>query len=79
MAVDKLWPAGTDVKSKLRNVIDRRNAYIHEGKFDDIELYLYDFARLRNLVELWILKLLGCPDETINLIALENVMPIDRP
>jgi hypothetical protein len=78
MAVATLWPSGVNIESELHDILKRRNIYIHQGRLDDIDRYLYDFVRLRNLVELWILKLLNCPDEVINLHALRNVIPIDR-
>lgn len=64
--VEKLWKTGTDVKSELRKIIKRRNLYIHQGLIEDIEQYYDDSLRLRTLVELWILRLLDCPEDSIN-------------
>jgi len=63
---DKLWPPNTDIKERLGKVLRRRNLYIHQGRIDDFGQYYDDYSRLRTLVELWILKLLDCPDEAIN-------------
>ena len=76
--IAKLWPPETNIELELSKIINRRDLYIHKGEITDIEQSLYDFARLRNLVELWILKILGYPDEAINWLGLINVMPIDR-
>jgi hypothetical protein len=76
--LERLWPPGTKVDTELRKIIRRRNLYIHKGEVDNFDQYLYDFARLRTLVELWILKLLDCPDDVINKDYLTNLAPIDR-
>jgi len=76
--LERLWPSGVNVDTKLREIIRRRNLYIHKGEISDFDQYLYDFARLRTLVELWILKLLDCPDEAINPNYLTSIAPIDR-
>jgi hypothetical protein len=72
-----LWPKDTEVIIELSRIIDRRNEYIHEGRIDDFDVYLFDFARIRHLVELLILKLLECPDDVIDMRALMNFMPIN--
>ncbi len=76
--VTLLWPSGSNIESELHDILLRRNIYIHQGRLADIDLSLYDFVRVRNLVELWILKLLNCPDGVINVHALSNLMPIDK-
>lgn len=70
-----LWPAGTDVKTELQLMIKRRDIFIHQGKADASPhtAYVYDLERLRILVELWILKLLGYPDSEINELALRRI------
>jgi hypothetical protein len=77
--VTKLWPPGVDIPSELQELIKRRDIYIHRGKMDDLRLYLFDLNRLQNLVELWILKLLDCPDTAVNPHALGRLVPINRP
>jgi hypothetical protein len=77
--VTKLWPPGADIPSELQKLIKRRDIYIHQGKMDDLNLYLFDFNRVQNLVELWILKLLNCPESAINPHALGCLVPINRP
>jgi hypothetical protein len=74
----RLWPSGVNVEKKLREIIGRRDLYIHKGEIGDFDEYLYDFERLRTLVELWILKLLNCQDDAINQHHLSNLVPIDR-
>jgi hypothetical protein len=78
-AVERLWPPGTDVQLELHELIKRRNFYIHQGTIDDYDLCYLDLYRLQKLVELWILKLLGCPDEAINFAALNYPLPINKP
>jgi hypothetical protein len=75
---EKLWVQGVDIEAKLREIIRRRNLYIHKGEIGDHGQYLYDFARLRTLVELWILKLLDSPDDAISIGSLSNLAPIDN-
>ncbi len=77
--VTKLWPPGADIPSELQKLIKRRDIYIHQGKIDDYGLYIYDLYRILNLIELWILKLLDCPDTAINFLALSKRVPINRP
>jgi len=57
----------SDILISLEEVIKRRNIHIHQGKLDS-EHY-NDLSLLQNLVELWLLKLLNCPDEAINASA----------
>jgi len=75
----RLWPPGADIVSELQKLVKRRDIYIHRGKMDDLSLYLFDLNRLQNLVELWILKLLDCPDAAVNPLALGRLVPINRP
>ncbi len=77
--VTELWPHGADIPSELRKLMRRRNIYVHQGKIDDYDLYIFDFYRILNLVELWILKLLDCPDTAINSLALRSHVPINKP
>ena len=71
--VEMLFTAEQDSAKELKEILQRRNEFIHRGKFDDIEKYFHDLALLRNLVELWILKLLNCPDEAINKRSLRGL------
>jgi hypothetical protein len=66
--VARLWPLGVDIQSDLHEVVNRRHSYVHTGKVDYDKIYV-DFRRVQGLVELWILKLLDCPEETINNFA----------
>lgn len=54
-----------NIASELNALLGRRNLYIHQGKID--ETNVFDFYRLQKLLEIWILKLLNCPDSAINL------------
>ncbi len=67
--VERLWPYGANIADELQQILRRRNEFIHQGKFvsRDDEAYLYDFERLQWIIELWVLKLLGCPDEALDL------------
>jgi hypothetical protein len=68
--IEKIWSPNTDIVSELGKIIKRRNLYIHQGRIDDFGQYYDDYSRLRILVELWILKLLECPDDSINDVSL---------
>lgn len=70
-----LWPPGIDVEMELRQMIKRRDIFIHQGKTDESPhtAYVYDLERLRILVELWILKMLGYPESEINDLALNRL------
>jgi hypothetical protein len=68
--VEKIWAPNTDVSIELGKIIKRRNLYIHQGRIDDFGQYYDDYSRLRDLIELWILRLLECPDSSINDVAL---------
>jgi hypothetical protein len=60
------WAPWADVGAQLKEIMGRRNVYIHQGSIDGPYLYQFDLYRLQTLVELWVLKLLGCPDSAIN-------------
>jgi len=74
--IAKLWPPGVDVGEEIKGLIKRRNIYLHQGSMEDSDAYVYDLDRLRSLVELWILKLLGCPEEAVNEIAIGRLVPV---
>lgn len=69
--LEKVWTSTTDIKDELGKIIRRRNLYIHQGRIDDFGQYHDDYSRLRIIIELWILKLLECPEESINDVALQ--------
>lgn len=69
--VGKIWTSNTDVETELGKIIRRRNLYIHQGRIDDFKQYYDDYSKLRILVELWILRLLDCPDDSINTSAIQ--------
>ena len=73
-----LWPPDTDIEAELHEILRRRNQLIHQGKMDEPSRYFYDFNRIQKLVELWILKLLDCPDDAINKYALWFDAPINK-
>lgn len=54
----------TDWKNNMGALIDRRNELIHAGKINSD--HIIDLNRLQLLLQLWILKLLNCPNEAIN-------------
>jgi len=72
--VAQLWAPDSNIKEQLHQIIKRRNLYIHQGRIEDFHQYYRDYTRLRILVELWILKLLECPDEAINSVAIKIFM-----
>ena len=67
---EKIWPSNTDLQAELGKIIRRRNIYIHQGRIDNFEQYYDDYSRLRILIELWLLRLLECPNDSINEVAL---------
>jgi hypothetical protein len=68
----KLWLTHENLKQELYAIISRRNNFIHQGKTEDKDAYIYDFLLLQNLVEMLILKILGCDEEKLNLQAYED-------
>ena len=76
--VSLLWPPDTDVDAQLQKILSRRNQLIHQGRMNNPSQYNYDFRRIQKLVELWLLKLLECPDDAINKYALWRDAPINK-
>jgi hypothetical protein len=54
----------TNWDENMGGLISRRNKLVHVGEFK--QEHFLDLYRLHLLLELWILKLLGCPDEDVN-------------
>ena len=73
-----LWPPDVDIEGQLAEILHRRNLLIHQGKMEVPSQYFYDFIRIQKLVELWILRLLDCPEEVINNHALWFDAPINK-
>jgi hypothetical protein len=73
----QLWPPEADIPSELHNLLNRRHLLIHQGK-PNYDFILFDLNRLQNLVELWLLKILDCPDTEINSFALGRLAPIRK-
>lgn len=71
--VRKIWSEQYDLKGELHSIIKRRNDYIHKGTMGDLRLYYADMTRLTNLLELWALKVLDCPDEAIDDRSIQRV------
>lgn len=76
--VIKLWPPNSDLSGELKSLARRRNVYFHEGKMEDHRVYLLDLNRIQNLIEIWILRLLDCPDEASNPSAIGHLVPITK-
>lgn len=73
-----IWPPNTDQPNELHELIKRRNLLIHTGTLDHGDICLFDLSRFQKLVELWILKLLDCPQEAINEYSLWRDAPINQ-
>lgn len=71
---EKIWSSNTNLQVELGKIIRRRNVYIHQGRIDDFEQYYDDYSRLRILIELWILQLLECPNDSINDASLRVIL-----
>ncbi len=63
----------SDINTALQDVLTRRNAYIHTGLVD-YDKHFDDFLFLKELIELWILTLLDCPDAAINASAFRKII-----
>jgi hypothetical protein len=63
--VDDLWPSSIGFLSGLRQAIKLRNDLFHRASASDLDLLYENLTRLRILVERFILKVLGWPDEKI--------------
>jgi hypothetical protein len=73
-----IWPPNIDQVAEFHNIVKRRNNLIHKGEIDGNTIPLYDLNRIQKITELWILKLLNCPDEAINKISLYRDAQIDK-
>jgi hypothetical protein len=62
----------SDINTTVQKVLTRRNTFIHSG-FVDYDKHFEDFLLLKELIELWILTLLDCPDKAINTSAFRKV------
>lgn len=63
--VDDLWPSEIGFLAGLRQAIKLRNDLFHRASASDPDLLFENHARLKVLVERFILKVLGWPDEKI--------------
>ena len=61
VAAERFWPSGADIEQELKDLLNRRNDFIHKGIFPSDEDYKNDTYRLQHLLELWVLRLLDCP------------------
>jgi len=73
-----IWPPATDEPMEFHELIKRRNVLIHTGSVDQYNILEFDLNRVQKLVELWILKLLDCPEESINEYSLWRDAPIHK-
>lgn len=73
-----LWPPGIDERKEFHNIVKRRNTLVHQGIIGRKGTIEFDLSRIQRLVELWILKLLDCPDEAINTYGLWHEVPINK-
>lgn len=78
LQLNDLWPEGSDIDFELDRMVKRRNSYLHQGVIGNFEAYFYDLNRIQNIVELWILKLLGLPRDAVNPAAIGNLVPIGQ-
>ena len=74
-----LWPPGADIPSEIQALVRRRDTYIHQGKIDEYNTYIFDLERILNLTELLILRLLHFPDTATNYDGVSSRYPINRP
>ena len=73
-----IWPPNTDEPKEFHEILKRRNDLIHQGVVSSINSSVLDLNRIQKLVELWILKLLECPDDSINVHSLWHDAPINQ-
>ncbi len=64
---------GADIVTTVEGILSRRNTYIHTGAVD-YDKHFDDFLLLRELIELWVLTLLGCPNDSINTSAYRKII-----
>lgn len=67
----RTYETSNDVLSALNLIMKRRNNYIHQGILDS-DYCNADLRLIQTLTELWIIKLLGCPDEAIDAGAFKS-------
>jgi len=73
-----IWPPNTDQNKEFHELLKRRNLLIHTGSIDQGNTSLFDLNRVQKLVELWILKLLDCPEDAIDEYSLWRDAPINQ-
>lgn len=73
-----IWPPNTDEPEEFHKILKRRNLLIHTGTIDQGGTTQFDLNRIQKLVELWILKLLDCPDDALYMPSLYRDAPIDQ-
>lgn len=63
----------SDLSTALEGILERRNHYIHQGIID-YDKQVNDFYLLQELIELWLLTLVDCPDVAINPTAFRHII-----
>jgi hypothetical protein len=63
----------SDINTAIEGILTRRNAYIHTGAVD-YDKHFNDFFLLQELIEIWILTLLDCPDTAISRRAFRHII-----
>lgn len=71
-----IWPPNTDEPKEFHEILKRRNFLIHTGAISRDNSSEFDLNRIQKLVELWILRLLECPVDSINENSLWRDAPI---
>jgi len=69
--IETLWPRATNGEAvkNLRDLITRRNKYMHQGRMEDNAKYYQDILRIQYLLEMWVLRLLQCPEDSVSDLA----------
>lgn len=63
----------SDINTAIEGILTRRNVYIHTGAVD-YDKHFNDFFLLHELIEIWILTLLDCPDTAISRRAFRHII-----
>ena len=68
----RLWPNDNNYQEELRDIVLRRNSYIHQGTMDDLTIYMRDLRRIQNIIELWLLAIINVPQDVVNSAAIPS-------
>jgi hypothetical protein len=73
--LDMLFSKEKDPYEEFRKIFSRRNELIHKGNSTTQQILEADLNIIQKLVELWIIKLVSCPIESLNMFDFMRINP----